>query len=462
MRAEPRVQLSESESQSQSRGAAAVPFLIGGLAIVLVGLLLFGGDPGTKYTLKFQNAGQIVTGNEVLVGGRPIGKVDSVDLADDGQAELKINVNQPLYEGTQAAIRLTSLSGVANRYVSLTLGPETGPELEDGAVITGDKTTTAVDLDQIFNTLKPKARSALGDLIQGQATVYDSRGRQANQAYKYFAPALSSSQRLFAEINRDEQVFSQFLVQGSRAVGAIADRRDDLSSLVSTANTTLGAISNENDALRRSLDALPPTLRQANTTFVNLRTALDDLEPLVRDSLPATKDLQPFLSRLRPVASDSVPLFADLAKVVNRDGKSNDLADTLADLPTVRDNVDANVPRAITALDDSQDIFTFIRPYTPDLFGFLTAFGQSTGFYDDNGHYARLMPIGANPFKYNSGTNELDPIYSDPSQQYDNFDTGTFLRCPGGATQSAPDLSNPFLDDGRLAGQCDPTAVPPG
>ena len=44
------------------------------LAVALaVWLLLFRGDGGTEYTLIFQNAGQLVTDDDVQVGGRRVG-----------------------------------------------------------------------------------------------------------------------------------------------------------------------------------------------------------------------------------------------------------------------------------------------------------------------------------------------------------------------------------------------------
>ena len=88
---------------------------------------------------------------------------------------------------------------------------------------------------------------------------------------------------------------------------AIAEKRDDLASLVGNTNTTAAAIAAENAALEQALGLLPTTLRRANTTFVNLRATLDDLDPLVDASKPATKDLAPFLRELRPLVHERDP-----------------------------------------------------------------------------------------------------------------------------------------------------------
>lgn len=432
-----------------------------GLAAALVAfLLLFSGSGGTEYRLLFESGGQLVPGNEVLVGGQPIGSVEEIDLTDDNLAEVRIEVDDPLPAGTTGVIRATSLSGIANRYVQIS--PGNGAELDDGEVIGTGSTTSPVDLDQLFDTFRAGARRALQDVIQGFAGVYTGRGPDANRTYEFLAPALSQSEKLFAALNEDQPAFTRFLTQGSEALGAIADRRSDLSSLVTNLNQTLGAIADENQALDRSLSALAPALRQANTTFVNLRFTLDALDPLVEATKPATRDLAPFLRELRPVTRRAVPVFGDLAKVTDRPGPANDLADALGDLPTVSKRAGRDFPAAIRALDDFQPTLETVRPYTPDLLGFVTKLGQATAYYDANGHYARVQPAGSNVTDFNPATGVLDPIFDQPERQFDAFDAGTFLRCPGAATQAIPG-SNPFLDDGNLGpDDCNPLDVPPG
>jgi phospholipid/cholesterol/gamma-HCH transport system substrate-binding protein len=454
---------------------ATVGAVLAALALVL--LLLFGGG-GSNHTYKllFETGGQLVPGNEVLVAGQPIGSVDEIDLTDDWQAEVTISTDEALNDGTEAVIRSTSLSGVANRYVSITQGPDNGEELEDGAVITGERTTTPVDLDQLFNALDGQARRGLQKVIQGFATIYEGAGEDANESYKYLNPGLSSTQRLLSELTRDQRVFTDFLVDGSKVVTAIAQRRNDLSSLVSNTNTALGAIARENDAFDRALLALPPALRQANTTFVNLRAALDDLDPLVATSKVATKDLAAFLRDVRPVASKAVPVFRDLRLVVRRNGRTNDLNELLRDLPRVRKSGSSAFPASVDALNASQNTVEFARPYIPDVLGWLTKFGQVTAYYDANGHYARVQPANSDLFNYDESldpapnTGVLDPI--PPAQQFDFFENtpgalGPFLRCPGGTTQQnsgwpAPE-DHPFLDEGKLGPEdCNPSQVPLG
>src|SRR4051794_16923988 len=161
-------------------------------AIVIVALLLFTG--GSSYTVKvqFQNAGQLVKGNQVQVGGRPIGTIKKISLTDDGQAQIEISVDEltPLHEGTTATIRSTSLSGIANRYIALSLGPQSAKKIDSGGFIRGDRTLSPVDLDQLFDTLDEPTRKGLQNIIQGSAAQYEGKALQANESAKYFNPAL--------------------------------------------------------------------------------------------------------------------------------------------------------------------------------------------------------------------------------------------------------------------------------
>ncbi len=454
----------DSERGATSGGGSRVSraIAIGAIVVgvVLIGIVLFGSNGGYHYNLLFENGGQLVKGNQVLVAGQPVGTIDAVTLTDNAQADVKISTDDPLREGTTAIIRTTSLSGEANRYVSLTPGPNNSPNIPNNGTITGDKTQSPVELDQLFNTLNARTRASLQKVFAGQAAIYAGNAKNANKTYKYFAPGLDASQRLFAELDRDQANLQSFIVSSSKVLTAVAARHDDLTNAIGHANTALGAIADQNVALDRSLRALPPTLRLSNTTFVNLRAALDDLTPLVDASKPATKNLPLFLKKLRPLAHNSIPVVNNLAATLDTPGPDNDLTDVLRLAPGVETKASKASPAAVDAINASQPNIEFARPYVPDLLAFVTKLGEGTGYYDADGHYVRISPADTGVFKYNAGTSTLEP--NPPPTQYDGLQVNlTPTRCPGSATQAISG-SNPFLDDGNLFGMCNPSIVPPG
>ena len=421
---------------------------------------MFAGDGGYKVEAVFDNAGQLVKGNQVTVGGRAIGSITSIELNDASQAVIEMKIDDelaPLHQGTTATIRATSLSGIANRYVSLDPGPNDANEIEDGGRIGADDTAAPVDLDQLFNTLDEDTRTGLQQLVQGSATYYGGRSEEASESLKYFSPALSATSRLTREIVIDDGIFERFVTDTSRLVGAVAERRTDLAALVGNANATARAIADENEALARTLDLLPGTLRKANTTFVNLRNALDDVDLLVAESKPATKDLAPFLRALRPLVADARPTIADLRELIRKRGENNDLIELTSKMPKLADLTGTVFPRTIRALDRAQPVIEYARAYTPDLAGWFTKFGQGASGYDANGHYARIQPIFS-PFSLTDlpppAGDVLSPIGAGETR-LSSFSSGNFRRCPGGAMQPPPDGSAPLT-----VSDCDPGSTP--
>ena len=161
------------------------------LVVLIVAYLLFGRSSGANYQLIFAEAGQLVRGDQVQVGGVPVGSVTNIVLTKDFKARVTIHVNSslaPLHDGTTAQVRVPSLSSVANRYVLLAPGPNNAPALPDGATLPASATKEVVDLDQLFNTLNPKTRQGLHQFIQGTAEQYAGAGRALGSSIEYFPP----------------------------------------------------------------------------------------------------------------------------------------------------------------------------------------------------------------------------------------------------------------------------------
>src|SRR3954454_3662119 len=354
----------------------AVTAVIVAVAAVAVVLLNSGSD--YKIHARFQNASQLVKGDNVQVAGAPIGSVSSIKLTDDGEADITLNITddryKPLRYGTQAVVRQASLSGVANRYVDLFLPGGNPEKIPNGGVIQADHTTTAVDLDQLFNTFDPKTRDALRRLIRGYGTAYAGRGAEANAGWLYLNPSLAASSRLFEELNRDTPLLRDFVVNSSKLVTTIASRKTQLAGLVDHLATTTTAIGREKASLAEAIKTFPDFMRRANSTFVNLRSTLDDLTGLVNDSKPVAPKLRRFVNELRPLAIEARPTLRDLSALIQSPGKGNDLVELTKSSVPVRDigvgPVQRNgesrpgaLPASTDALKQSIDEVSYARPY---------------------------------------------------------------------------------------------------
>src|SRR3954470_16922984 len=426
-------------------------------AVFLVGFILFGGASG-GYTVKayFENGNQLVKGNQVELDGTPIGSVKSLDITPNGQAVVTIGVDSkyaPLPRGVHATIRQASQSGIANRYIDLTMPATTATgskqKIPDGGQITADNTTTSVDLDQLFNTLDPPTRKALQEFFKGQAKSLDGKGAMQNVAFQYLNPALSTSRRLFNELNRDTPNLEHFVSDSSRLVTTLAQRRDDLSGLIQNLDTTMGAIGSQKVALADALQRLPDFMRRSNTTFVNLRSALNDVDPLVNASKPVAKKLSPFLDQLQPLLHDLKPTVADLRSIVRRPGAQNDLTELTKSFgPLASEALDTKsrsidfgggaqdvgqtdgaFPTSIKAFKDAVPEIAFGRPYTPDFLGWLDDF-STTGSYDALGGISRTQAVSTAPTT-ETATPAVIPLPNRADAYKQFVRTYQYKRCPG-------------------------------
>jgi phospholipid/cholesterol/gamma-HCH transport system substrate-binding protein len=422
-------------------------------AIALAAIVLFGGGSGGyTVTARFLNAGQLVKGNPVQVGGVSIGSVTEIAISDDGRAEIELEIDDehaPLRRGTRAEIRQLSQSGLANRYVDLQLPPHSENEIPDGGLIDSDNTVTQVDLDELYNTLDEETRRSLQGFFKGSADQFRGRASQANLGFEYLNPALSTSSRLFDELTKDTPLLERFLVDSSRLVTALAERRDDLAGLIGNLNDTTRALGSQKATLAESVALLPPFMRRANTTFVNLRSTLDEVDPLVDASEPVAKRLGPFLSQARAFAADAEPTVRDLSVTIRRRGKSNDVIDLLRSFPPLADIATVTKRRSYApggrefdvgetrgAFQESADALRagageigFARPYTTDFLGWFDDFSTTGGGFDALGATARGFITFA-------GSLHPDAI---AKKQY--------RRCPGASEAPAADGSNVLSED---------------
>jgi phospholipid/cholesterol/gamma-HCH transport system substrate-binding protein len=439
--------------------------------VLAVGLL---GGPGYTVHARFVSASQIVKGNEVKVAGEAVGSVEDVALTDDGHAELTLAIDadgySPLRRGTRAIIRQSSLSGVANRYVDLQLGGAAGDDIPDGGQLGTDSTEAAVDLDQIFNTFDPATRAGVSKSVRFLRDFQAGNEDEANEALRYLNPALSSSSRLFAELNRDTPDFQRFIVETSKLVTDVSARDDALSGLVRNLATTTSALTSSGESLGEAVGLLPNVLRKSNSTFVDLRASLDDLTPLVDDAKPVVRTkLRPLLAELRPFARDARPAIRDLSATVRRKGADNDLVELLRRQPAIdaiaNKSAERNgkqregaLPATAKAAADLAPQLAYLRPYAPELAGWFDDF-STTGAYDALGHYSRAG-LALNGFT-------LDPLLGllpvPASLRAALLSAGTKTmrnnRCPGSLERTAPDGSNPYVPEGF---NCDRTQVPIG
>ena len=450
--------------------------ILAGFALVLaIGLLaVYLVWPSSEYIVRaqFQAANQMIPGNLVMIAGSKVGLVKDVRLTDDGIPELELAIDEqfsPLREGTEATIRLASLSGSVNRYVDLRIPPDGSAEIEEGGLIPSSRTHSAVDLYQLFQTFDEPTRKGLRKVVRGGGQQWKDAGDEAAAGWEYLNPSLVASRRLFDELAYDRRALEKFVVANAGLATHVAERDEDLAIVVDKLADTTGAIAQEEDDLRKVIERAAPFMRRANSTYVNLRATLDDLDPLVEATGKAAPKLRPVLAELSAFAAGAKSPVRTLANVIRRTGDDNDLIELARAIIPFRDiavgPVQRNgeerlggLPEATRSLERQTPKAAFFRPYVVDFTGWLDDFSHS-GVYDANGSASRVA-TSVNAYAAVGGQLQLVPQELRTALTDAVTARGQNNRCPGSMERPWEDGSNPFVPFDTF--NCDPTQLPPG
>lgn len=422
------------------------------VAVLVVGLvavlLITRGSSSYVIHAQFEDAGQIVPGDQVQLGGDPVGSVDSLKITPNGLADLKLSITdprlQPLHVGTTATIGNPGQSGVANRYVRLFPGPGDQPKIPDGGVLGTNQTRGIVDLDELIDGFDAPTRKRFQLILRQSARVFaPPSDRQANAAILAMNPALSQLNALGRELVSDQGALDSLIQSTADVSTTLARRRADLGGSIASTATVLQDVAAQRHALQDTLQRAPAVLNQAGGVLARTRTTLTSVDPAVRHLRPVAPLAARLLRQVVPVARNATPAIAAIRNLLP---EAHSILVSMPDL--ARTTVPA-LQSGTAAFEGLQPIVTGLRGYTPDLIaGFFEGFnGNQSGYYDANGHYARVE-LAAGPGSDPTGLTTAP-----------GFKTGLHARCPGAASEPAPDGSTPYVPS-DAPNLCDPAQTP--
>ena len=404
-------------------------------------------------------------------GRRPARSARSrkIKLTDDNQAAITITVAGRLRAAARGHARRssgsTSLSGIANRYIALTPGPERQPASSPTAATLG---TDNDDVDRrprpALQHARPEDAQGAAEVIQGYAhVVRGQRGAQANAATKYFNPR---AERLAPAGQRARRRPADAQRASSRNAAP-----DDGRPRRAPRRPRGPGRQREHDRgrdRRRERVARPGARRCCPTRCAR---------PTRRSSTCARRSTTSTCSSPRPSrrrrtsrrscascarsCSDARPTIPDLSTLVHRSGPEQ-RPDRRCSARRRRSQKAAKpVVRAARSRRSRrpQPVHRVHPALHARLRRLAARLRRGRANYDANGHYARIQPI-FNAFRSpRTRRGTLTPI--PPRQRLAGLQTSQVRRCPGAAIQAPPDGSAPFRDaDGTL--DCDPSLVPPG
>jgi phospholipid/cholesterol/gamma-HCH transport system substrate-binding protein len=454
-------QVRKDEQSSASGGPSrrsllvARAVVIGAIAIVVIAiawLAFLRGRPSYRVHVLFRDAGQLIQGNLVEVGGLPVGTVTNISLTRDGFADVEVGITDPAFnplrQGTLASIGTVSLVSIANRYVALQPATGTAP-IPSGGVIDETHTQDLVDIDQFLDYVTKPVRVDFQNLIKLSALAFSDPASQ-NATLKYANPAFGQLQAFLGQLTSDRYAFSTFISAGSKLVSTLAQHEQGISGGIQNISTVFAALASQSTALSDEIAKAPAALSASTNTFRLLNSTLVSINP-------ALKNLQPVATPLANLFRSVVKVGPQLIPVVQQfDDTVPALTSALASFPGLRDAALPAFDIFAKTLNTVQPIVAGARPYAQDILQglFRGLSGESAGSYDANGHYV-VGQVGT-LLGFDTGIDAtVKALNGGTLPSYHGFRTGLIAPCPGGAGAKAQDGSSPNNAGG--ASICDPS-----
>jgi phospholipid/cholesterol/gamma-HCH transport system substrate-binding protein len=380
---------------------------------------------GFGYTLNatFSNGVNISVNSPVRIAGVDVGKV--IEVGREGNhTEIEFTVagkGRPIHDDALAQIRpRIFLEG--NFYVDLLPGSPSAPEMDSGATIPTSRTSTSVQLDEIFTALQSPVRADLSRLLESYGTALtheptaaedktqlpEVKGKTGaeglNGAFLYGGPAgRYSAQVTNAFLGTSPGDLSRLVAGAGRAFGALARREADLQGLIVNFDTFTGALAAQSTNLTTTIERLAPTLRTGRRSLASLNRSLPPLRAWAIEFRPAVAELpaliaagKPWLAQARPLLSgreaggvarllrESTPGLAGSAQA----GKASTI-------PQIN-RISLCTSKVFVPAGDQtiEDRFSTGGPNYREFFYYLADFAGSTQNFDGNGPYLRVQPGG--------------------------------------------------------------------
>ena len=161
-----------------------------------------------------------------------------------------------------------------------------------------------------------RLRLIVGELGAGLAGRPDDLSQVLRRAH----PALRETSETLEILGRQTDTIQKFIGDANTVVGALEDRKKDVSRFVREAGETAEISASRRQELGESFKLLPAFLTELEPYMISLGDLTEAQTPVLRDLQSASGELDTFLTRLRPFTAEGLPAFKALgeASVVGR------------------------------------------------------------------------------------------------------------------------------------------------
>ncbi len=385
---------------------------------VLVAVVLLatsaGGSSGS-YTIRaiFDDAGNIIPGEQVKIDGVTVGSVGSVAPTPQAQAAVVLKIQNPGFQDFRAdascAIEPEALLGekfvnclpTQPRAEGTPLPPPLRkiPHGQEGAgefLMPVTNTSSPVDVDLLNDINRLPVRERFTIIINELGAGLAGRGSDLNAVIKRADPALREFDKVLGILAGENKELAKLSLDSDQALAPFAAVREQFADSIAQQNTVATATARHTSALARNFADFPAFLRQFGPALERIGKFADETTATFTDLKVAAPGINEAFTHLAPFQNSSTKFFQSLGKTAKVSGPAiaatQPLLERAQKLGTAAKPFAGNLSELLSSLRSTGGLERLLDPI------FLA--GGATNGYDSLGHFLRAEILGKNCVGY--------------------------------------------------------------
>ncbi len=391
-------------------GARIVGALCAAALVVIVLLAVSAGGGNGGYTVRaiFDDAANVIPGENVKIDGVKVGTVGSVTpTANEQAAAVVLHIENPGFadfrSNASCTIRPQALLGekfvdclpTQPRVEGTPLAPplQKIPAGQEGAgqyLLPIENNHSPVDPDLLNDITRLPERQRLTIILNELGVGLAGRGKDLNVVIRRANPALQELDKVLAILAGENHVLAKLAVDSDKALAPFAKVRKQFAEYFVQSNTVAQASARHLTAIERNLKLFPPFLRELGPAMERLAAFADQTTPVFTDLGIAAPGINQTFTHLPAFSKSSETFFTSLGKTAKQSGPAlvaiEPLLSQLNSLGKAAKPFSNNFSSLLSSLRNTGGLERLMD------FIFLGA-GSANG-YDALGHFLRTEGLG--------------------------------------------------------------------
>ncbi|HTR89324.1 MAG TPA: MlaD family protein, partial [Solirubrobacteraceae bacterium] len=397
-------------SGSRRRGAAIAVGALCAVALlvaVLVATAAGGGGGGYSVRAIFDDAANIIPGEDVKVDGVKVGVVGAVTPTPSQKAAVVLHIENPGFQNfrTDASCTIEPEALIGEKFVNClptqprpegTPPPPSLRRIPSGSEGAGEyllpvtNTSSPVDTDLLNDINRLPVRQRFTIIINELGAGLAGRGSDLNAVIRRANPALRELDKILAILARQNKLLTKLAVDSDTALQPVAKVKEQITNFIVQSDTVARASANQRGAIAQNLAALPGFLEQ-------LGPAMERFEGLAEQTIPtftalhsAAPGINQLFTSIAPFAQSSDAFFKSLGKSTKITGPA------LVALQPLLAQAKKTGAAAYPFSSSLSELFTSLRDTggLERILDFIFLGTGTTNGYDALGHFLRAEAIG--------------------------------------------------------------------